>query len=163
MSKIVSIETLKKQENDFITRVVLANLVFVFRIQSRDQPALTCTPRLRFSCMRRWKSPLLLFSIFYTSTSNCPIRKLCLCHVSMNLIAMSRITSSISEPAFFLKSLGNMGLNTIRVDHARQTHDNKMVNKVIVRSISGEKYGRHFVKKILLRAVRVVERDLIHY
>jgi hypothetical protein len=59
MPKIVSVETLKKQENDFITRVVLANLVFVFRIQSRDQPALTCTPRLRFSRMRRRKSPLL--------------------------------------------------------------------------------------------------------
>jgi hypothetical protein len=38
MPKIVSVETLKKQENDFITRVVLANLVFVFRTQSRDQP-----------------------------------------------------------------------------------------------------------------------------
>ena len=36
IKKIVSVETLKKQENDFITRVVLANLVFVFRIQSRD-------------------------------------------------------------------------------------------------------------------------------
>jgi hypothetical protein len=35
MPKIVSVETLKKQENDFITRVVLANLVFVIRIQSR--------------------------------------------------------------------------------------------------------------------------------
>jgi hypothetical protein len=57
MSKIVSVETLKKQGNDFITRVVLANLVFVFRIQSRDQPALTCTPRLRISRMRRRKSP----------------------------------------------------------------------------------------------------------
>jgi hypothetical protein len=32
----VSVETLKKQEKDFITRVVLAHLVFVFRIQSRD-------------------------------------------------------------------------------------------------------------------------------
>jgi hypothetical protein len=58
MPKIVSVETLKEQENDFITRVVLANLVFVFRIQWRDQPALTCTPRLRFSRMRRRKSPL---------------------------------------------------------------------------------------------------------
>jgi hypothetical protein len=36
MPKIVSIETLKKQKNDFITRVVLANLMFVFIIQSRD-------------------------------------------------------------------------------------------------------------------------------
>jgi hypothetical protein len=61
MPKIASIETLKKQEKDFITRVVLENLVFVFRIQSRYQPALTCTPRLRFSRMRRRKSPLLTF------------------------------------------------------------------------------------------------------
>jgi hypothetical protein len=58
MPKIVSVETIKKQENDFITRVILANLVFVFRIQSRDQPALRCTPRLRFSRMRRRKSRL---------------------------------------------------------------------------------------------------------
>ena len=36
MPKIASVETLKKQEMDFITRVVLANLVFVFRIQLRD-------------------------------------------------------------------------------------------------------------------------------
>jgi hypothetical protein len=34
--KIVSVKTLKKQENDFITRVVLANLLFVSRVQSRD-------------------------------------------------------------------------------------------------------------------------------
>jgi hypothetical protein len=36
MPKIVSVETLTKQENDLIKRVVLANSVFVFRIQSRD-------------------------------------------------------------------------------------------------------------------------------
>jgi hypothetical protein len=37
---------------------------------------------------------------YYTSNSNCPIRKLSLCHVSMKLIAISRLTSSIREPAF---------------------------------------------------------------
>ena len=67
----------------------------------------------------------VLFSIYYTSNSNCPIRKLSLCHVSMKLIAISRLTSSISEPAFLLtmfhpSSPGNMGWNIIRVDHARQ-------------------------------------------
>ena len=39
---------------------------------------------------------------YYTSNSNCPIRKLSLYHVSMKLIAISRLTSSISEPAFLL-------------------------------------------------------------
>ena len=62
---------------------------------------------------------------YYTSNSNCPIRKLSLCHVSMKLIAISRLTSSISEPAFLLTMFhpmfpGNMGWNIIRVDHAGQ-------------------------------------------
>ena len=59
MPKIVSVETLKKQENDFITRVVLANLVFIIRIQSpiqsRDQPALTNTAEKRL----RMRQPYL--------------------------------------------------------------------------------------------------------
>ena len=38
---------------------------------------------------------------YYTSTSNCPTRKLSLWHMSMKLIAISRLRSSISEPAFF--------------------------------------------------------------
>jgi hypothetical protein len=42
---------------------------------------------------------------YYTSTSNCPIRKLSLWHVSMKLIAISRLTSSISEPAFLCNIL----------------------------------------------------------
>ena len=39
---------------------------------------------------------------YYTSNSNCPIKKLSLCHVSVKLITISRLTSSISEPAFLL-------------------------------------------------------------
>ena len=36
----------------------------------------------------------------YASTSNCPIRKLILWHVSMKLIAISRLTSSILSGIF---------------------------------------------------------------
>jgi hypothetical protein len=49
---------------------------------------------------------------YYTSNSNCPIRKVSLCHVSMKLIAISRLTGE--------HGVGNMGWNIIRVDHARQ-------------------------------------------
>jgi hypothetical protein len=81
MPKIVSVETLKKQENDFITRVVLANLV-----QSRDQPVLTCTPRLRFSRMRRRKSPLLAVSIFQNFPQNAGIFMDNLCKIGRSLM-----------------------------------------------------------------------------
>ena len=70
-------------------------------------------------------------AIYYTSNSNCPIRKLSLCHVSMKLNAILRLTSSISEPAFLLTMCHPViytmfpggtwhGWNSIRVDHARQ-------------------------------------------
>ena len=70
--------------------------------------------RVKINCFHRTRS-ILTDAIYrkhnecneikrniYTSTSNCPIRKLSLWHVSMKLIAISRITSSISEPAFLL-------------------------------------------------------------
>ena len=54
---------------------------------------------------------------YYTSNSNCPIRKLSLCHVSMKLIAISRLTSSISEPAFLLTMLHPMFPGEHGVEH----------------------------------------------
>jgi hypothetical protein len=76
---------------------------------------------------------------YYTSNSNWPITKLSLCHVSMKLIAISRLTSSIREPAFLLTMFhpmfpGNMGWNIIRVDHARQhawqQHGRQNINSI---------------------------------
>ena len=40
--------------------------------------------------------------IYYTSTSNCTITNLSLYHVGMELITISRVTSSFSEPALLL-------------------------------------------------------------
>jgi hypothetical protein len=54
---------------------------------------------------------------YYTSNSNCPIRKLSLCHVSMKLIAISRLTSSISEPAFLLTMFHPMFPGEHGVEH----------------------------------------------
>ena len=39
---------------------------------------------------------------YYTSTSNCPITNLSLYHVGIELITISRFTSSFSEPALLL-------------------------------------------------------------
>jgi hypothetical protein len=74
---------------------------------------------------------------YYTSNSNCPIRKLSLCHVSMKLIAISRLTSSISEPAFLLTMFHPMFPGEHGVEHYSRrprgsrdnTHDNKMADK----------------------------------
>jgi hypothetical protein len=58
------------------------------------------------------------FKEYYTSNSNCPIRKHSLCHVSMKLIAISRlITSSISEPAFLLTMFHSMFPGEHGVEH----------------------------------------------
>ena len=54
---------------------------------------------------------------YYTSNSNCPIRKLSLCHVSMKFIAISRLTSSISEPAFLLTMFHPMFPGEHGVEH----------------------------------------------
>ena len=54
---------------------------------------------------------------YYTSNSNCPIRKLSLCHVSMKFIAVSRLTSSISEPAFLLTMFHPMFPGEHGVEH----------------------------------------------
>ena len=54
---------------------------------------------------------------YYTSNSNCPIRKLSLCHVSMKLIAISRLTSSFSEPAFLLTMFHPMFPGEHGVEH----------------------------------------------
>jgi hypothetical protein len=62
MPKIVSVETLKKQENDFITRVVLENLVFVlilefsYAISLRSRALHAYVSR---ACLRKRKSTLL--------------------------------------------------------------------------------------------------------
>ena len=62
------------------------------------------------------------FKEYYTSNSNCPIRKHSLCRVSMKLIGISRLMSSISEPAFLL----TMDAWTTRDN----THDNNMADKI---------------------------------
>jgi hypothetical protein len=54
---------------------------------------------------------------YYTSNSNCPIRKLSLCHVSMKLIAISRLTSSIREPAVLLTMFHPMFPGEHGVEH----------------------------------------------
>jgi hypothetical protein len=58
-----------------------------------------------------------VISQYYTSNSNCPIRKLSLCHVSMKLIAISRLTSSNSEPAFLLTMFHPMFPGEHGVEH----------------------------------------------
>ena len=99
------------------------NLPFKLRYNHLTECLLTLQTRVRGASV---SSPNVGANsiLYYTSTSNCPIRKLSLWHVNMKLIAISRLTSSISEPAFLLTMFhpmfpGNMGLN-IRVANLKK-------------------------------------------
>ena len=63
------------------------------------------------------KMPALDFCKYYTSTLNCPVRKLGFCHVSIKLITISRLTPSISEPAVLLTMFHPMFPGEHGVEH----------------------------------------------